>query len=126
MKKPKVKLLTLWMLDDVYDIAYKKKVPDHTISNGIWEAQGVEIKLEQNGIDKYRVYSLVCVSSNHKDLAKGTIVKMREELIIELCHRVKIVSLPKYKSRKKDLPIGFVKLGALLKLEEEELKSNSK
>jgi hypothetical protein len=98
--KPKVKLLTLWMLDVDY---YKNDIPNHIISNGIWETQGVEEKSNEWGIN--RIYTLVCVDSHNKNLKKGTKVKMAEAVIIELCHRVKLIHLPKYKSlMKKYIP----------------------
>jgi hypothetical protein len=91
--KPKVKLLTLWMLDVDY---YKNDIPNHIISNGIWETQGVDEEQTKWGIR--RIYTLVCVDSHNKNLEKGTKVKMEEAIIIELCHRVKLIHLPKYKS----------------------------
>lgn len=81
------------MLDSKYQDSYRKKIPDHVISNGIWEAR--ELEHRQNGD---RVYTMVCVNSHHPDLKQGTEVKMHEATLVELCHRVKIVHLPKYKS----------------------------
>lgn len=91
LNKPVVKLLTLWMLDDNFEHRFSS-IPDHYISGGIWEARGVEVK------DGTRIYSMVCLSPNRPDLAKGTVIKMDEIMLIELCHEVKIVKQPKYKS----------------------------
>lgn len=91
LNKPVVKLLTLWMLDDNLEYRFDS-IPDHYISGGIWETRGVEVK------DGARIYSMVCLFPNRPDLTKGTIIKMDEIMLIELCHEVKIVKQPKYKS----------------------------
>lgn len=88
--KPKVKLLTKWMSD--YDNPYEKPNEDY-ISKGIWEARGVEEKSNSQ-----RIYTLVCIASHHKNLKIGDTRTMDEVMIIELCHRVKLVKLSKYKS----------------------------
>jgi hypothetical protein len=90
LKKPKVKLLQLWMLDD--NFYQPKHIPKTIISNGIWET----IRVKENG--KNRIYTLRCILPYHKDLKINTETMMNEDMIIEVCHRVKIVSLPKYKS----------------------------
>ena len=97
--KPKVKLLTLWMLDAKYQAGFTfKEIPNHYISNGIWETRSVEeVSMDGNG-KKQRVYTLICVNSHSHDLKQGTEIKMDEAIIIELCHRVKLIHLPKLKS----------------------------
>ncbi len=97
LKKPKVKLMTMWMLDNEFEKAYWREIPDHVISYGIWMPQGAEIKTDENG-NKRRIYTMVCIKPHHEKLKIGTKIKMEESLIIELCHRVKLVHLPKYKS----------------------------
>lgn len=91
LNKPIVKLLTLWMLDENFEYRFDS-VPDHYISGGIWEARGVEVN------ERMRIYSMICLSPNRPDLAKGTVIKMDEKMLIEMCHEVKIVRQPKYKS----------------------------
>lgn len=97
-----VKLLTLWVLDN--NEGYEN-IPPYIISNGIWETTGVE---EINYLDKSvkRIYDLTCVQSYHKKLKIGEVVKMSEELLTELCHEVKLVHLPKHKSKKPDIKIS--------------------
>lgn len=89
--KPKVKLLTLWVLDWNYQ---SNQPSDNTISHGIWETIEVEVLENKTG----RVYTLVCVSPNHPSLKVGDKRRMYESVIIELCHRVVIRHLPKLKS----------------------------
>lgn len=91
LNKPVVKLLTLWMLDDNFEHRFSS-VPDHYISGGIWEARGVEVK------DETRIYNMICLFPNRPDLDKGTVIKMDEIMLVELCHEVKIIKQPKYKS----------------------------
>ncbi len=82
----KVKLLTLWMIDKEYET---KDVNKHSISHGVWETISVFIK------EGKRAYQLKCVWPAHKDLKTGETRKMYEDVLLELCHQVKIVDLPK-------------------------------
>ncbi len=92
-RKPIVKLLTLWMLDSKLERNWMDRdIPDHYISNGIWMAYGVE------ETDRTRIYDMYCVHPNREDLKKGTIIRMDEIMLIEICHEVKIIKQPKYKS----------------------------
>lgn len=98
-RKPKVKLLTMWMLDQPVQrsIILHSEAPLSVISHGIWLANGAEERKDRNGKFQ-RIYTMVCVQSYNEKMKLGTEVKMDEVIIIELCHRVKLVHLPKYKS----------------------------
>jgi hypothetical protein len=89
--KPKIKLLTLWKLDDHKQIFYSKP-DDSVISHGIWETSGVELT------DKGRLYTMTCRLPGHKSQNIGDEIKMYDWLLIEMCHEVKICSLPKLPS----------------------------
>ncbi len=91
-RKPIVKLLTLWMLDSKLEYR-NREIPNHHISNGIWEARGAENKEDGN-----RIYYMDCIFPTREDLKVGTRIKMDEIMLIEICHEVKIVKQPKYKS----------------------------
>ncbi len=100
-----VKLLTLWVLDD--ENSYNSDVvPSYIISNGIWETCGVEEIHVKGKTEIRRIYDLQCVQSYHKNLERGTVVKMQEELIIELCHEVKLIHLPKKTIKNPDIKIS--------------------
>lgn len=97
-KRPKVKLCTLWMLDYEYERGRNNEriVSENMISDGIWKAHGVEEKRINKTI--LRLYTMVCVNSYHPELKVGKEIIMDEVSLIEFCHRVKIVHLPKFKS----------------------------
>lgn len=85
-----IKLLTLWMLDDKFE---SNEPAIGIISKGIWETQGVQ------EIEDSRIYDLVCVMSYHKDIKVGDKKRMNEDVIIGLCHEVKLSHLPKVNKR---------------------------
>lgn len=90
LNKPTVKLFTLWMCDNE-----EQPTPSsHFISHGIWQTQGVEIRQHDNG-RQYRVYTLVCAWPMHRERKVGDKIKMAEEVIVLLCHQVKIEHLAK-------------------------------
>jgi len=82
----KVKLLTLWMMDKEFE---PKEPDEHMISCGVWETRSVFYK------DNSRVYELACVLPMHRNLKIGDTRKMYEDVILALCHPVKITHLPK-------------------------------
>lgn len=91
-----IKLLTLWMLDDDKNAWYPKP-NDHVITHGIWETGGVEIT------DDDKVYTMILRMPGHTSQNAGDVIKMKEWMLIELCHQVKIVSEPKLASMIKRL-----------------------
>jgi hypothetical protein len=93
--KPKVKLLTYWMLNTSMQnhLRYETELPDWYISGGIWCVMDVTEEDEK----QKRVYTMVCVTSNDPRIKVGDKIKMDEIMIIEFCDRITMVRT-KYKS----------------------------
>lgn len=93
--KPKVKLLTYWMLSNNYQnhLRYETELPDWYISGGIWVAMDVT----ENEERQERIYTMVCVTSNDSRIKVGDKIKMTEVMIIEFCDKISLVRT-KYKS----------------------------
>ena len=79
LPKPLIKLFTWWMPNGKNLI-----IPD-----GIWETISV------SGIDNKRNYVLRCICSFDREIKQGDKINHWEEVIILLCHQVKIEHLPK-------------------------------
>lgn len=88
MDNIKVKLLSLWALDDKFQ--NPNYIDEHIISHGIWEVYGVTIDEVNN-----RIYTLICVAPSNDKLKIGDKRTMHEQTILHLCHEVKIVHLSK-------------------------------
>lgn len=83
-----VKLLTLWVLDNVYEQSFRKNPHRRIISNGIWETTGVRD-------DEW--FTLTCTIPYNDSVIKGATVEMHVAEIAAFCHQVKIVHCDKIK-----------------------------
>jgi hypothetical protein len=90
---PKIKLLTFWKRDREYE----KDICKHFISHGIW--QTIEVK---NLEKQWRVYKFRCVMPMHQDLELYSERIMPECAILQMCHPVSIIDLPKINQLKTD------------------------
>jgi hypothetical protein len=92
----KIKLLTLWMMDKENE---SDKPSTGVISHGIWETISV---IAHEG---KRVYKFRCVWPFHKDIKLGQEVSMYNDVVIALCHEVKLIHLPKIDVAESDYEI---------------------
>jgi len=83
----KVRLKTMWMIDREFESNVPEK---YMISHGLWITNGLEVINSD-----LNVFTLVCISSNHKDISIGDIRRLPEIQLISMCHEVKLVYLPK-------------------------------